>query len=393
MNFSRKPQKSKARKASNFPLRLRQLWLDQLTFLAKRKLTPSKPSQVDAFLSYLVENYKKPVVSLWQSYNVPGSKSQFLRVTEAQHAISYLMAFHPNNLQRNLEILKRSDEGSPWIKSLGQQKKVHIMDLGCGAAAWSASLLEQINSGPQSAEIYVDLVDRSKYLLQAAQIGLEKNYKIKSLKTLQADLRDKKASDIFLKILRLCETDNRVLVIGLSYVWNELNSTKSKDQLLGLLQKALKSKVPVVLHFSEPGREKEAREAQMVREWLSSEGMHLLYPCPSSASCPMLQQQKDWCYSEVHNHDLHEWNWISDVLKLKRQRLSTASYICLNPSAIDALRPAAPPKARFVGFPEISGKKQSLLCDRAQLKKSPIFSPYFLRGQEFSPKSRSQTQK
>ena len=111
--------------------------------------------------------------------------------------------------------------------------------------------------------------------------------------------------------------------------------------------------------------------------------MHMLYPCPKDTNCPMIMSGIDWCYSEVVDHDLEEWHWLADVLKLQRQKLATSSYLALNPAAIEMLKlkikdPRIP---RIVGFPEVHGFNQTLLCVDGALKREKGFSRADLRGE------------
>ncbi len=367
----------------SLPARLRELWIEQLCVLAQRKKAPENRRQTEAFFKHLVNKNQSTVKSLWDAYNIQRSKAQHLRVTEVQHATSYMMAFHPNNIQRNYQILKRVAKEGPFFEKLRNFPKVHVLDLGCGGGAWSASLLEILSSGEKTPELYVDLMDRSKYFLMAAKHGIERVYQPKVLKTLQADLRDQKLEMIVRKIVSDCKRDERFLFIGLSYVWNEINSSKAKEHLLDLLYSAFQSPQPVAFSFSEPGREHEAREAMDFRQWLAGQGMHMLYPCPTNGNCPMLLSGIDWCYSEVVDHDLEEWQWLADVLKLQRQKLATASYVALNPAAMAVLglTPQNARQPRIVGFPEVHGFKQTLLCVDGLLKREKGYNPATLRGE------------
>lgn len=364
-----------------------------MLFLARKRTAPKGRRQLEDFIADLSEKNAASIRKLWDSYNTGGSRADHLRVTEAANAMSYLLAFHPNNLQRNFQILNRWDPNRKISEFLSTQSELHLLDLGCGAGAWSASVLEWLAKKPSSkARVSIDLIDRSKYFLEVTAHGVNSQFSFDSLKSLQADLRDDKAQYVIRKIASSCEKNNRFLILGLSYVWNEFSSPKAKARLLDVLKDTLHLSTPVLFFFSEPGREQEAREAQALREWQVDLGMRMLYPCPSSDSCPMLKTQKDWCYSEVPDPDLQEWSSVGRVLKLRRQKLSTAYYISANPKAYELMSEILRPSQPIVGFPEVGGKKQTLVCKGIGLSKVPTFSPSMLRGQRFSKQDRGDLQ-
>jgi SAM-dependent methyltransferase len=375
--------KSFPRPKDTFPESLRQLWIRQLCILAKRKSIPKNRSQAEGFISHLIHRHGRTIKTLWESYNQQRSEGRYLRVTEAQQALGYLMAFHPNNLQRNSRIFKRVADESPLFEKIAQLSSLHVLDLGCGGAAWSASFIDQVSVVGSPPQIHLDLIDRSKYFLLAAKEGLSSQWPSLKIKNLQADLRDAKAQGVIRKIHDECAREDRLLVIGLSYVWNEISSAKAKHHLLDLLQSVFRSTVPVIFSFAEPGREAEAREGMDFRQWLDHQGLYLLYPCPAAGDCPMLKTGQDWCYSEVPDHRLEEWSRISQSLMLQRKKLATASYLALNDAAMEKLSMVRkdPRQARIVGFPEVSGYRQTLICTEGRLKREKFFSPTVLRGE------------
>lgn len=365
--------------ADVLPPGLKKLWLYQLEAIAGPGKQKNNPHRL---ISKILYDYGPLIKQLWDSYNFSESRQVKLRVTERSFALSYVLAFHPNNLQRNVQILRRIQRESDFFSSL--QKPLHILDLGCGAGAWSASFLDFLTPS-QRAETAVHLVDRSRYFLDSARDGIEAVYKVKEVRTLAADLRDEKVEIIVKKILDNCKKQDGFLVLGLSYVWNEIKDPRSQKKVLRVIESILKAPIPLAFHLSEPGREMEAREAQGFREWLLDFGMTFLYPCPQSLSCPMLDSSKDWCFSEVEAPRLREWEEVGKFLKLRRQKVAVASYFALNVAAMTLVSSnlKALPTERIVGFPEVQDRFQTLTCNGERLKKWHVYSPQMKRGQIF----------
>lgn len=349
-------------------------WYQQLADITKSSRLPKDPRGRERWLASIVRQNQLHLRRLWQAYNYKEEKSDQKKVSEAKFATSYLLGFHLNNYHRALEIFKRADI---WTsKSWGPPR---LVDLGCGSGAWAMAATEALRLQSQFP-IAIDLVDRSRFLLNSAENGLTYLHPELRIKKLQSSIGDTACTNILKKILEESKLKKQPLWVGLSYVWNEvIRQKRSRTSLLLWLKALSKAPSPTTLFISEPGRESEAKNMHELREELRHIGYKVLYPCPQSNLCPMLKIRKDWCYSEVKNHNYADWTPVGQSLKLKRENLATASYIFTNKSESENI-PTSTDYWRVVGRPLVDNKPSLLCCNGKQLQKMP-HSQSLLRGE------------
>jgi len=218
----------------------------------------------------------------------------------------------------------------------------------------------------------IELIDRSRYLLKSAEtahLQIQPNIKVKKL---QAQIGDVKAHKTIQKILDIALKNHQPLWIGFSYVWNELQrQPQSFKSSLKLINEFSNSQLPILLFIAEPGRENEAREILDLREFLIKKDFEIVYPCPKSETCPMLQDGRDWCYSEILNHQTSDWKPIGQFLRLKRDKLSTASLILINKAYKQKFKNLTKNKSTIVGNITFNNHANWLVCDGKDITKQP----------------------
>ena len=130
---------------------------------------------------------------------------------------------------------------------------------------------------------------------------------------------------------------DRLNVIILGYVWNELQSNpKAQRKAQEFAMEA--SLYPTVFVVLEPANQNLARSAMEFRDDMNFNGFQSLYPCISSSPCPPLQKPKDWCYTET------TWKLpktIADLdrfLDINRAKLKYAGYVIASESVATNLR-------------------------------------------------------
>ncbi len=361
---------------NDFPREIVHAWHEQLALLSKTKKVPEARNAFQDWLKDLVGHNRIALQALWRSYNSPQDRLARRRVTEAQSALSYVLGFHLNNVQRHCEIFKR-------LTRLHRKSTAaaHLLDIGCGAGAWAQAALHHVRKHANSSNLQIDLLDRSRFLLDAAEIGLkslEANTQIRKFRT---SLSDELTAQVLKKILDKCKKNVTPLWVGMSYLWNELRSQPHRQNFLWRwLSQQVDNSVPLLLFFSEPGREAEARQAQQFRHRMYQNGFSVLYPCPSSFQCPMLQTPENWCYSEVPDHQLREWQPVAKILGLKRQVLASAYYVFANPAARDFYNLTDQDCAVVVGRPIQDSRITLLACDGQSLLRSHSQTTTALRG-------------
>ncbi|MCB9027086.1 MAG: hypothetical protein H6625_12250 [Bdellovibrionaceae bacterium] len=373
--------KKKISKNSKISNRLLDAWHEQLKQLSRGHGVSKKDSDNYLIVKSIVKENFHALRDLWQAYNFRDQSSRQRNVSEAKFAVAYLLGFHLNNVQRNLQILNRV---SQKFKKFPDEikNKARILDLGCGSGAWSMTMIDFLQK-QNAKNLEVEIIDRSRFLLQSAEVGLKSMDSNLSVKKLQSVLGDEKCLSVLDKVVKNSEEKGQALWVGLGYVWNELKAQpRSKKAIFLWLKKLSQSTAPVLLFVSDPGREREAKELQKLRENLVKAGYSMVYPCPKTHSCPMLKTNKDWCFSEVTNHQTNSWQPVSHALHLKRENLAVASYVFVNTQAKNKIDLEAPEWVA-VGRPTTAYQEELLCCNGRSLKK--IDSNFrFLRGETCS---------
>jgi hypothetical protein len=179
----------------------------------------------------------------------------------------------------------------------------------------------------------------------------------------------------------------------LGYVWNEIVANPRTTQLLLRYLAAGLQQGRRIITLVEPANQDLARGAMELREELLQMGYRVLYPCPHSESCPMLERSRDWCYSEFAWERPPLMRTIDRLLEIDRQRIGCSAYLFVSPDLEQNLLVRRPGTSQeiVVGRPLLPRGRDPrrdfdyLLCSPDGLgKKKPESGPELLRGQTWS---------
>jgi SAM-dependent methyltransferase len=358
------------------------IWAKTVASLAKTPRSLDRPrkevSDLDLTAAVIPE-MRKEIIELWEAFTLNRSEVSRYLMDPKKEALTYLLGFHLSNLARTQGILRRVEHRMGLISWLRQQPRaLHIEDLGCGTGALTFATLDLIFRDEKKIPCSLELVDKSKAFLDAATLGLQELNRDATLVTRQQRLddyldRESRKAD---------ETNESIVWHQLGYVWNEIaHSPKTSQVMLRHLAQGLQQGRRLIT-LIEPATQDLSRAAQQFRDQLCEMGYQVLYPCPHSSNCPMLERTRDWCYSE--------WEWqqpplmqkIDRILDIDRRRLGASGYVFASPDIVMALRTMKNtdgPSAVVVGRPldEKAGRNNSrkfsyLLCTDAGLVKEPV---------------------
>jgi hypothetical protein len=74
-----------------------------------------------------------------------------------------------------------------------------------------------------------------------------------------------------------------------------------------------------------------------LRDSLTKAGYGVLYPCPQSGACPLLERSRDWCYSEGQWDAPSEILRLDEMLDMDRRHLSGAGYLLASPALMEKI--------------------------------------------------------
>jgi SAM-dependent methyltransferase len=367
------------------------IWAKTVASLAKTPRNLDRPrkevSDLDLTAAVIPE-MRREIIELWEAFTLNRSEVSRYLMDPKKEALTYLLGFHLSNLARTQGILRRTEHRMGLISWLRQQTRpLHIEDLGCGTGALTFAALDLLFRDENKIPCSIELVDKSKAFLEAATHGLQELDPAAELVT-----RQQRLDEYLSRESRKGEDKNESVVWHqLGYVWNEIaHSPKTSQAMLRHLAQSLQQGRRLIT-LIEPATQDLSRAAQQFRDELCAMGYQVLYPCPHSSPCPMLERTRDWCYSE--------WEWqqpplmqkIDRILEIDRRRLGASGYVFASPDIVMALRTMKNtdgPSAVVVGRPldEKAGRSNTrkfsyLLCTDAGLVKEPVDAgPERLRG-------------
>lgn len=367
------------------------IWAATVASLARTPRNLDRPrkdvSDLDLTAAVIPE-MRRDLIELWEAFTLNRSEVSRYLMDPKKEALTYLLGFHLSNLARTQGMLRRTEHRLGLISWLKEQPRpLHIEDLGCGTGALSAATLDLLLRDEKKVPATVELVDKSRAFLDAASTGIQLMDPNAAIVTRQQKL-DEYLSRESRKGEELSEA---ITWHQLGYVWNEVaHNPKTSQAMLRHLAQGLKQGHRLIT-LIEPATQDLARAAQQLRDELCAMGYQVLYPCPHSAGCPMLERTRDWCYSE--------WEWqqpplmqkIDRILDIDRRRLGASAYVFASPDIVMALRMREHkdnPSAVVVGRPldEKAGRGNTrkfsyLLCTDEGLVKEPVDAgPERLRG-------------
>lgn len=398
MKISQKPRRRSHRKIDvKLSTATMHAWQSACLEHARLRGVPAElPPQTK--LEKLLVQEQNNLLQLWEAFTTQRADLQRYLADPKKQASVYLLGFHLANQARIQGILRR------WMQRLGPNAKQlltsspqKIFDLGCGTAAMSLGWLETMKRLPEATTTLQNLTlidSRGAFLDVARSLLTHYNPEI-TAQTLKLDLQVLQTQRL------LTDQDNSgSLQIGLlGYVWNELHRSKKAQQRIDELVHTMADKRSILV-FLEPANQQLARQSMELRDQLVGLGYVPQYPCVAATPCPMLQRNRDWCYSELQWQQPGIAKKLDKILKTERQTLSTSGYVFISRSLIEQFGSASAkqdhqPNQVVVGRPvtkQGKGTKQFnyLLCDGHSIesKSTQPTDIFRLRGESYFSSSR-----
>lgn len=339
-------------------------------FSSKKGATFQSKNITTSQIKTLLEQNGNLLLQLWSSYNLYREDLGRLPMSSPAIVPAYLLGFHLSNIARIQGLLKRIQSRHNLAHHL-EKSPLRIMDIGCGTGAFSQTLLHHLLTfkiNPQ--DISIELFDQSRHFVNAAIEGVQwfhPSLKIMSLK------KGLDSSEFRVACAKALSRENETLLLGMTYVWNEiLRNPKALRNIEGLLIKILKSKKSALIFVLEPAEKNQSRLSVQIRENIFSMGYTPIYPCPSSQSCPMITDAKNWCYSEWQWDAPEQQKLIDQFLGLSKSKLGASAYVFASPQ-FSQFKPLEIPT--LVGLPTVpkTNKRLQLWCEpNGKLNRQPF---------------------
>lgn len=319
-------------------------------------------------LAAIVRAERSNVKSLWEAFTTDRQNLPRYLLDPKKQTVSYLLGFHLPNVARTWNLLHRFDRRHQLSSKLDAYEGINLFDLGCGTGAVGQALHSFLKHKKFKKSLDISLIDSQGPFLDIARMGYEKM-------GFEGKIRSKRARiETCFDMIRGQLKKEKLNVIVLGYVWNELqNNPKAQRKFQEFAMEA--SLYPTIFLVLEPANQNLARSAMEFRDDLVFTGYKSLYPCISSAPCPMLKKPKDWCYSET------TWKvpkTISDIdrhLDINRSKLKYAGYVFASDLVAQNLSDLPEGEFPVVGRPTIPHKFKNdfeyLICKGDDLDKRP----------------------
>jgi len=377
-------------------------WQRALLELARIKGLERDQTPHDKIKAILKQELKN-IRQLWEAFTVERSQLPRYLLDPKKQSVAYLSGFHLPNLARFQGMLERLNMRFSWPKLLSHPDQIRVMDWGCGTGALShgLSLFLKKYKVPDH-QLSWSIIDQHGAFLDTTKMLLlyqRPKLKIRSSKGQLESL----ISRVMPKTEDEAPNEKTLQILLIGYVWNELKTNprarkKMEEAFIHLADQ------PCLIFLVEPGNQHPARQAMEVRNFLVENNWQALYPCPTKAiGCPMLENNRDWCYSEFTWQRPPLVKNLDDRLEINHEKLSTSCYAFASPSAMAWIKNAdwAQPAAVVVGRPTqrvIKGAPQPqtfgpkfdyLSCEGTSLNKTKPLkgAELILRGQSIIPET------
>lgn len=324
---------------------------------------PKGAKTTDGLLTRKLSKDRGEMQELWQSFTEDRGSLGRKLLQNWKSISSYHMGFHMVNGARAKLVLDRADLRCNLRRRLEAHKKVAVFDLGCGTGSVSQVVAGWLG---QTVEMTVDLFDQNRMLLECATKGLEGIRKDITVTAHRFGLEDWHLRDA--EALAKRQSAN---FYCLGYVWNELEKNpRARSKLMKQFEYVAETKAPSYILFLEPANQNPSREAMAWRDAMVECGLQIIYPCPQSGACPMLERSRDWCYGEADWDRPMIQKKIDRELGVDRGRLAVTGFLLANRAAISSGEPLPALHEVIVGRPtnRESGSFSYLVCDQGELK-------------------------
>lgn len=263
---------------------------------------------------------------------------------------AYIAGFLLPNAAKVLHCLNEASE----LKALSKNKKISMLDLGCGPA--TASLAASLFFG-RKRRLSVTAVEQSKQILQDGKALFE------SLglpgRTFEPIIQGITPS----KINRELEARQfEIIVVG-----NLLNEFDDKELSFKLINGLITDHLTDdgVLIIIDPALKKTTRPIMAMRDrLLSAGGIDVMAPCLHMSDCPMLKaNDRDWCHFYLEWKRPELIKQLDELTGLDRKHLKMSYFILRRTGDNSKTSKQNPKHWRVVSSPLISkGKRELMLC-------------------------------
>lgn len=268
------------------------------------------------------------------------NNSEQFQIKNSDEALAYIAARLPATYAANARVYGAVRELLPDFEP------ETMLDMGAGPATGSLAAVQNFPSLKK-----IELVEPNKYLREAGNdlVVPHLPHAIWDNGTLENFKPEAKAD-----------------IVLLSYVLNEVAQDKIIKFLLPLWEAC--NGIMVII---EPGTPQGAEVILTIREWVISQSLQVLAPCPHDVTCPLQGDEKRWCHFSVR----------SERSKLQKQlKAGEAGYEDEKFSYLVVSRlPAQRPSYRVIGHPVGERVREVQVCgtNRAEtLKISKSHSLY-----------------
>ena len=296
---------------------------------------------------------------------------QFLKTKKG--LVSYLLSEHLDQILSAYLLTERVGRKWRWKQLFNHFTSFEITDwtsgTGACAATWADLLIR--NKADQEA-LKVKLIEPNSMLLDGAlQIfkKLAPDAKVHGLK--KHHDKQQAASN---------PSELKIHLLGFS--WPQFKyDKKAQNAFIKQLEQDLSNNTPSIVSLQDSSSSEAARVLMLLRDELVSMGYKAVYPCPAAAvSCPMLMEEKDWCYSEFDYEPTFVQKSLQKELRNGKPVAKSAAFVFASPKLLELSMPNLG-TARVVGRPTKKTKTpvkkpaprefEYLMCTDKGLQKFP----------------------
>ena len=325
---------------------LLQAWQKTVLSLARMSKKQKEDPDLSGTIRKLARGERSKILKLRDAFTSERESLSYALLNSKENILAYLLGFHMPNVYRLLMSFRRLEKKWKWSLKNAQAKSLTVWDLGCGSGALSQFFMERYAEDFESNRAY--LYDTNSLLLETCKTGFER-LGLSNLK-----LFPRKVG------LHALNTEPKVfpdelVVIGLGYVWNELERNPlARKNILDLIAHYRKHKAKMLVCVMEPGQDFASRSAMKLRDQLVlDQGFIPLYPCPHLKACPLLKKDKDWCYSEFSTEGFPKDSlYIDELMEIDRTLIASSAFVFASPELFSTMQHVPKAQAVVVGRPK-----------------------------------------
>ncbi len=335
----------------NLPGRMLTAWRDAVLEFAKLPRGTKREGQTpEAMLGQVLRQETGTIIDLWEAFTKERGEVSRGMLGSQQLTVAYLLGFHLVNAARSRLLIKRLQDRTDlagYLKKGAKNASVTWYDLGCGTGAVAHAVTDfLLGAGLAPSALNIHLYDTSSSLLAAASRVLAEAGCGAAVKPHRVGLERLDSAMIPLA------KGHEIHGISLGYVWNELaRNPQARSRIMRLMSEQAQGNTLLLL--LEPASQPFARAAMELRDQLVDFGYQPLYPCISNTPCPMLNLNRDWCYSEGTWQQPKIMQTLDKSIGISRSYLSGTLMAFASKSLYKQLH-LTKPEAVVVGRPERS---------------------------------------